>query len=58
LWIIESGAKPGEMVIVEGIQKVRPGVQVSAKLDKSETADAFGQKSLSTDSNPADAKGK
>jgi membrane fusion protein, multidrug efflux system len=58
LWVIDSGAKPGEMVIVEGIQKVRPGVQVSAKLEKSEAADAFGQKPLPTDGNPADAKGK
>jgi len=34
LWIIDSGLKPGEKVIVEGIQKVRPGVQVSAKTVK------------------------
>jgi len=31
LWIIDSGLKPGEKVIVEGLQKVKPGVQVSAK---------------------------
>ena len=31
LWIIDSGVKPGEKVIVEGFQKVKPGVQVSAK---------------------------
>ena len=58
LWVIDSGAKPGEMVIVEGIQKVRPGVQVNAKLEKSEAADALGQKPAPTDGNPADAKGK
>ena len=34
LWIIDSGLKPGEKVIVEGLQKVRPGVQVSAKTAK------------------------
>jgi len=34
LWIIDSGLKPGEKVIVEGLQKVRPGVQVSAKTVK------------------------
>ena len=34
LWVIESGVKPGEKVIVEGIQKVRPGMQVSAKTVK------------------------
>jgi membrane fusion protein (multidrug efflux system) len=31
LWIIDSGLKPGEKVIVEGLQKVKPGVQVVAK---------------------------
>jgi membrane fusion protein (multidrug efflux system) len=36
LWIIDSGLKPGEKVIVEGIQKVKPGVQVSAKTIKPE----------------------
>jgi membrane fusion protein (multidrug efflux system) len=34
LWIIDSGLKPGEKVIVEGLQKVKPGVQVSAKTVK------------------------
>jgi membrane fusion protein (multidrug efflux system) len=34
LWIIDSGLKPGEKVIVEGLQKVRPGVQVTAKIVK------------------------
>jgi membrane fusion protein (multidrug efflux system) len=30
-WIIEQGLKPGDRVIVEGIQKVRPGSLVRAK---------------------------
>ncbi len=30
-WIIDSGVKPGEMVIVEGVQKVRDGVSVNPK---------------------------
>jgi RND family efflux transporter MFP subunit len=30
-WIIESGVKQGEMVIVEGVQKVRDGVSVNPK---------------------------
>ena len=34
LWVIDSGLKPGEKVIVEGLQKVKPGVQVSAKTVK------------------------
>jgi membrane fusion protein (multidrug efflux system) len=31
LWIILEGLKPGERVIVEGIQKVRPGMPVTPK---------------------------
>jgi len=31
-WIIEQGLKPGDRVIVEGIQKVRPGSLVRAKM--------------------------
>jgi membrane fusion protein (multidrug efflux system) len=31
LWVIDSGLKPGEKVIVEGIQKVKPGIKVIAK---------------------------
>jgi membrane fusion protein (multidrug efflux system) len=30
-WIIEEGLKPGEYVIAEGIQRVRPGVEVAPK---------------------------
>ena len=30
LWILEEGVKPGEKVIVEGVQKVRDGVPVKA----------------------------
>src|ERR1700736_4374494 len=30
-WIIADGLKPGERVIAEGIQKVRPGMQVNPK---------------------------
>jgi len=31
-WIIDSGVKPGEMVIVEGVQKVREGSSVKPTL--------------------------
>ncbi len=31
LWIILEGLKPGERVVVEGIQKVRPGITVTPK---------------------------
>jgi membrane fusion protein (multidrug efflux system) len=29
MWIVEDGLKPGETVVVEGIQRVRPGVVVN-----------------------------
>lgn len=28
-WIIEQGLKPGEQVVIEGVQKVRPGMVVT-----------------------------
>ena len=31
LWVIERGLKPGQYVVAEGIQKVRPGTKVSAR---------------------------
>ena len=31
MWIVEEGLKPGETVVVEGIQRVRPGVIVNPK---------------------------
>ncbi len=30
-WIIDEGLNPGERVVAEGVQKVRPGIQVSPK---------------------------
>jgi membrane fusion protein (multidrug efflux system) len=30
-WIIEQGLKPGDRVIVEGLQKARPGSVVAPK---------------------------
>jgi membrane fusion protein (multidrug efflux system) len=32
LWIVESGIKPGERIVVEGLQKVRPGAKVKPEL--------------------------
>jgi membrane fusion protein (multidrug efflux system) len=58
LWIIDSGAKPGEQVIVEGIQRVRPGVKVSAKPEKTEQAASTPQNGPPTGSSVKDAKGK
>jgi RND family efflux transporter MFP subunit len=36
-WIIEKGLKPGERVVVEGAQKLRPGMQVNPKPFVAET---------------------
>src|SRR5712692_632945 len=36
-WIVAEGLKPGERVVVEGVQKARPGTQVNPKLFASET---------------------
>ncbi|MGZ8533659.1 MAG: efflux RND transporter periplasmic adaptor subunit [Candidatus Binatia bacterium] len=53
LWVIDSGLKPGEKVIVEGLQKVKPGVQVSAKTVKLEE-----QASPPVSAPPAESKAK
>ena len=66
-WIIESGVKPGERVIVEGIQKVTPGIKVNASLEKpavaaTAAADEAPAKTeaaaVPAKSNAKDAKGK
>jgi membrane fusion protein (multidrug efflux system) len=57
-WVIDSGIKPGEKVIVEGIQRVRPGVQVSAKPEKIEEAASPASGAPPLDTKPKDAKGK
>jgi RND family efflux transporter MFP subunit len=31
MWVIDQGLKPGEMVVAEGVQKVRPGMEVNVK---------------------------
>ena len=31
LWVIEDGLKPGEKVVVEGLQRIRDGLTVVAK---------------------------
>jgi membrane fusion protein (multidrug efflux system) len=42
-WVIEKGLQPGETVVVEGLQRVRPGIQVnpssvSQEIDTTEAA--------------------
>jgi len=43
-WVVKSGVKPGERVVVEGLQKVRSGQAVSAKPMPLTTADAGAPK--------------
>jgi RND family efflux transporter MFP subunit len=38
LWIVSEGLKLGERVVVEGVQKVRPGMQVNPKPFAAETS--------------------
>src|SRR5262245_9586039 len=53
LWIIDSGVKPGEKVIVEGVQKVQPGMKVAATLVKTD-----GEGSTEPSTSPPEAKTK
>jgi membrane fusion protein (multidrug efflux system) len=57
-WIIESGLKPGEKVIVEGIQRVRPGLKVSAKMAKLEEVASPPTSPPSSGSTAKQAEGK
>lgn len=43
-WIIDDGIKPGEIVIVEGIQKVRPGQAVNISGGAAKAAPATGNR--------------
>ena len=58
LWVIESGLKAGEKVIVEGIQKVRPGVQVIAKTVKLEEETSPAPNAPPAESKAKEAEGK
>jgi membrane fusion protein, multidrug efflux system len=58
LWIIDSGLKPGEKVIVEGLQKVKPGVKVAAKLVKTEQEGSTEQSTSVPETKTKKAEGK
>ena len=58
LWIIDSGLKPGEKVIVEGIQRVKPGVQVSVKTRKPEEKTSVGLNAPPAESKAKGVEGK
>ena len=44
LWVIEEGLKPGDRVIVEGLQRVREGATVNPKPAPAEAAPAGAAK--------------
>jgi membrane fusion protein (multidrug efflux system) len=43
LWVVEGGLKPGDRVVAEGVQKVRPGAQVNPKPFSAEPGAAKGK---------------
>ena len=38
LWVIDEGLKPGERIVVEGLQKVRDGATVNPKSAEAATS--------------------
>jgi membrane fusion protein (multidrug efflux system) len=52
LWVIDEGLKPGEKVVVEGLQKVRQGTIVNPSPYESESRSGSGQASKSTGTPP------
>ena len=58
LWIIDSGVKPGEKVIVEGLQKVQPGVKVAATLAKTEQEISPDRRTPARETKVKEPKGK
>ena len=43
MWVIEDGLKPGNHVVAEGVQKVRPGAQVNPKQFSAEPSTSKGK---------------
>ncbi len=48
-WLIESGLKPGERVVVEGFHRVRPGIQVNAVQYRADKASSERQEEKAAD---------
>jgi membrane fusion protein (multidrug efflux system) len=53
LLVVESGVKPGERVVVEGLQKIRPGIKVQPELVPLEPATAAPSGSAAGPAAPA-----
>jgi membrane fusion protein, multidrug efflux system len=58
LRIVETGIKPGEKIIVEGAQRVKPGIQVNAKPEKPQETAASETKKTPQKGAAKDEKGK
>jgi membrane fusion protein, multidrug efflux system len=58
LWIVDSGVRPGEKVIVEGLQKVQPGAKVVAKVVKTEPEGSTDRGMPAPETKVKGAKGK
>jgi len=43
MWVVESGLKPGDRVVAEGVQKVRPGAPVNPKPFSPNSSEAKGK---------------
>ncbi len=59
-WVVEGGVNPGEMVVVEGMQKVRPGAPVKAVVAAADAkkADDTKDDGKKGDARPPDAAKK
>ena len=43
MWVVEDGLEPGDRVVAEGVQKVRPGAQVNPKPFSPNSSEAKGK---------------
>jgi len=53
LWVIGSGLKPGERIVVEGLQKVRPGMKVNPKTVPIDEKEKAKEQAATTPEKPA-----
>jgi membrane fusion protein (multidrug efflux system) len=57
LWVVDSGLKSGERIVVEGLQKVRPGMKVSPQVVKIEEGPAAAPAGAAPGAEAGGAKG-
>jgi membrane fusion protein (multidrug efflux system) len=56
LWVVEEGLKPGDKVVVEGLQRIRDGMTVVAKPAPEPVATSGVADTKPADAKPAEAK--